>query len=111
MKDILIATYKREDTYKGHSKINHYHIPTEIRCYICNNSEERTMGIIVNGKPCPDYFDIIEYNYQGKAIYRHHFTDRDSANNCFKAIIKNGGFKKAEWHRFGGGNATKEGKK
>ena len=47
MKDILIATYTREDTYNGHSKINHYHIPTEIRCYVCDNSEERAMGIMV----------------------------------------------------------------
>ena len=97
MKDVLIATYTREDTYNGYSKINHYHIPTEIRCYVCGNSEERAMGIMVNGELCKDYYDIVEYNYQGKATYRHHFTDRDSANKCFMAIMKKiGGFKKAE---------------
>ena len=95
MKDILIATYTREDTYHGHSKINHYHIPTEIRCYVCDNSAERAMGIMVNGEPCKDYYDIVEYNYQGKATYRHHFTDRESANKCFMSIMKKiGGFKK-----------------
>lgn len=97
MKDILVATYTREDTYHGYSRINHYHIPTEIRCYICDNSEERAMGIMVNGEPCPDYYDVVEYNYKGQATYRHHFTDRESANKCFISIMKKiGGFKKAE---------------
>ena len=46
--------------------------------------------------PIIDY-DIVEYNYQGKAMYRHHLTDRDSANKCFISIMKKiGGFKKAD---------------
>lgn len=95
MKDILVATYTREDTYKGYSKINHYHIPTEIRCYVCDCSTEREMGIKVNGNLCPDGYDIVEYNYKGVATYRHHFTDRDKANECFVAIMKKiGGFVK-----------------
>lgn len=97
MKDILVATYKREDTYKGYSRINHYHIPTEIRCYICDNSEERKTGIMVNGEPCKDYYDICEYNYKGECTYRHHYTDKESANKCFVNIMKNiGGFRKED---------------
>lgn len=96
MKDILVATYTREDTYRGHSKINHYHVPTEIRCYLCDCTDERNMGIMVNGEPCPDSYDIVEYNYKGEGTYRHHFTDRGKANECFMAIMKKiGGFKKA----------------
>ena len=57
MKDILIATYIREDTYNGYSKINHYHIPTEIRCYVCDNSEERAIKEVVEPfmKEHPEY--------------------------------------------------------
>lgn len=96
MRDILVATYTREDTYNGHSKINHYHIPTEIRCYLCDCTSERNMGIMVNGELCPDSYDIVEYNYKGEVTYRHHFIDRGKANACFMEITKKiGGFKKA----------------
>ena len=95
MTDKLIATYRREDTYNGYSRINHYHHTVEIRCYICDNSAERAMGIMVNGEPCKDYYDIVEVNYKGKVIYRHHHTDRDRANQCFMNLMKNiGGFRK-----------------
>lgn len=95
MTDKLIATYRREDTYRGHSRINHYHCTTEIRCYICDNSVERAMGIMVNGEPCKDYYDVVEYNYKGEVIYRHHYTDKDSANKCFVNLMKNiGGFQR-----------------
>lgn len=95
MTDKLVATYRREDTSHGHSRINHYHRTTEIRCYICDNSTERALGIMVNGKPCPDYYDIVEINYKGECIYRHHHTDRNHANECFINLMKNiGGFQK-----------------
>lgn len=95
MKDILVGTWKREDTYRGHSKINHYHCATELRCYVCDCSKEREMGITVNGKPAPDYYDIIEVNHLGEVIYRHHYTDRDKANECFLNLLRNiGGFQK-----------------
>ncbi|MBR4152080.1 MAG: hypothetical protein IKT98_03905 [Selenomonadaceae bacterium] len=95
MKEILIATYKREDTYCGHSKINHYHVPVEFRCYVIDNSDEREMGVLVNGKPVGDYYDILEVNYKDAVTYRHHFTDRDKANECFISLMKRfGGFKK-----------------
>ena len=97
MKDILVATYKRKDIYRGYSRINHYHIPTELRCYISDNSEERKMGILVDGEVCKDGYNIVEYNYKGDAIYKHHFEDKDSANNCFVALCKNiGGFRKIQ---------------
>lgn len=87
MKEILVTTYKRPDTYKGYSRINHYHVSTEIRCYIYDNSEERSMGFTINGNPTPDYYDVVEYNYRGEATYRHHFTDKSNANSCVKAIL------------------------
>lgn len=87
MKEVLIATYKRNDTYRGYSKINHYHVPTEIRCYVIDNSDERELGILVNGKPCEDGYDVVEYNYKGQATYRHHFTSKEEANSCFLNII------------------------
>ena len=87
MKEILIATYIRPDTYRGYNRINHYHIPTEIRCYIYDNSKERSMGITINGNSIPDYYDVVEYNYREEATYRHHFADKSDANNCVKAIL------------------------
>ena len=97
MQDILIAVYERKDNYKGYSKINHYHIVTELRAYVCDCTEERNIGILVNGKPCPDTYDVVEYNYKGEVIYRHHFVDRNKANSCVKSIIANiGGFKRIQ---------------
>lgn len=87
MEYILIATYKRPDTYNGHSKINHYHIPTEIRCYKIDCSEERDLGIRINGIPAPDCYEITEINYKGEITYRHNFIDKDNANECFLSIL------------------------
>jgi|GEM_PF-3487777 len=98
MKVILLATYKREDPYKGRKHyhiVNRYHTATEIRCYRADNSEEREMGIFVNGKEIPDYYDIVEFNHKSERIWRHHFTDKDSANKCFLNLMeKYHGFKK-----------------
>lgn len=95
MKNILVGAWKREDNYRGHSYINHYNWTVEIRCYVCDCSEEREWGIMVNGKPVPDYYDIVEINYKGESIFRHHYTDREKANKCFMALMKNiGGFQK-----------------
>jgi len=88
MNNFLLATYIRSDTYNGHSKINHYHTVTELRCYRCDNSKAREMGILINGELCPDRFDIIEYNYQGKEIYAHRFNNHENANKCLVALLK-----------------------
>jgi hypothetical protein len=88
MKDILIAQYIREDTYRGHSAINHYHSIIEIRCFICDNSEERAIGILVNGEPCADTYDIAEYNYKGVELHRQRFTDKHRANTCYLNYIR-----------------------
>lgn len=95
MKDILVGTWTRDCNYRGHSRINRYHWVTEIRCYICDCSDERKMGLMINEKPVPDYYDILEVNHKGEVIYRHHFTTRDKANECFLSLMKNiGGFQK-----------------
>lgn len=88
MKDILKAVYTRPDTYRGHSKINHHHWMVELRCYTCDNSIEREMGILINGKPVPDYYDVLEVNFKGEVTYRHHFTDRRKANEFIKNCLK-----------------------
>ena len=88
MKDILVATYTRPDTYRGWHKINHYHVPTEIRCYIFDNSEEREIGMLVNGEPCEDEYAVCTYNYKGNHLHTYHFKDRSNANEFFVAIMK-----------------------
>ena len=87
MKSVLLATYKRTDTYNGHSKINHYHVPTELRCYRIDCSEERDLGIRINGILAPDYYELTEVNYKDKITYRHTFPDRKEANKYFLGML------------------------
>jgi len=98
MKDILLSSYNRKDPYEGrkyYHVVNRYHTTIEIKCYRTDNSEEREMGILVNGKEIPDYYDIVEFNYKGECIWRHHFTDKNSANKCFLNLMeKYSGLKK-----------------
>ena len=87
MKSVLLATYKRPDTYNGYSKINHYHVPTELRCYRIDLSEERALGIRINGILAPDYYELTEVNYRDKITYRHKFPDRKEANKYFLGML------------------------
>ena len=87
MKSVLLATYKRSDTYNGYSKINHYHVPTELRCYRIDLSEERALGIRINGILAPNYYELTEVNYRDKITYRHKFPDRKEANKYFLGML------------------------
>ena len=87
MKSVLLATYKRPDTYNGYSKINHYHVPTEFRCYRIDQSEERSLGIRINGILAPDYYELTEVNYKGEITYRHTFANKNEANKYFLDML------------------------
>lgn len=97
MENRLIAIYKRPDTYRGHSKINHYHIPVELRCYVLDYSDSRERGELVNGRPLPDRFVVETVNHKGEVIHRYNFGDRESANVCVRALWQNlEGFEKVD---------------
>ena len=87
MKSVLLATYKRPDTYNGYSKINHYHVPTELRCYRIDLSEERDLDIRIDGILAPDYYELTEINYKGEITYRHTFANKNEANKCFLDML------------------------
>lgn len=89
MKETVIATYIRPDTYKGHSRINHYHWATKVCCSVYDYTEERNMGIMINNVPCPDTYHICVYNYKNDVIARYVYNNRDEANTAFIAIKKN----------------------
>lgn len=86
----LIAVYKREDTYSGHSRINHYHIPVEIECWVLDNSDLRDAGTMVNGEPIGDFYHITTANYKGVVTARYMHTERSKANECLKALLSHG---------------------
>ena len=90
MKDIKLATYKTENHYKGYSNINRYHWEVGFECYKIDFSEERAMGITINGKAPEDTFDIVFLNHKGVGVRRQRFTSRDEANAVVKKYIANG---------------------
>lgn len=90
MKEVKLATYRTPNTYKGHSKINKYHWEVRFECYFIDRSEEREMGILVNGIPPVDTYELVFLNYKDVEVRRSRFTDRVEANSVVKNYINHG---------------------
>ena len=92
-----VKIYRREDTYRGRFEINHYNMPTELRCYIEDNSDLRDMGVLVNGEEPKDTYNVKTINYKGHTLHNYKFDTPEEANECFKAITsKFKSFKKVD---------------
>lgn len=87
MKEMLIVVYKRPDTYKGYSKINHYHIPTKIECFFVDHTDERNMNITRDGEIWEDEYKFRTYNYKDSVIGVYSYTDRNEANKVLKNVM------------------------
>lgn len=87
MKEQVIAVWNRADTYRGHSKINHYHIPCKMVCVVVDFSEERALGILMNGRPMEDALQIFTYNYKGDMLNKFVHYDRKEANEHVKSLL------------------------
>ena len=92
----MLAIYERPDTYRGHSKINHYHQYCKLVCERLDFSEERQCGIFINDQPVKDLFSIVAYNYKDDVVYRYNFNNRDDANNCLLRLLKGQNYKRKE---------------
>ena len=88
MKTKMLAIYERPDTYRGYSKINHYHQYCKLVCERLDFSEERQCGIFINDQPAKDLFSIVAYNYKDDVVYRYNFNNRDDANTCLLRLLK-----------------------
>lgn len=86
MKKILVSAYVRNDTYKGYSRINHYHIPVKMECYFNDYSDERGLNVTLNGALCTDTYEIVTLNYNGDVVWRYLSNMKEDANHHFKCI-------------------------
>lgn len=87
MTEQVVAVWTRPDTYNGHSKINHYHIPCKIVCMVVDFSEERALGALINGKPIQSALQIFIYNYKGDMLNKFVYYDRKEANEHVKSLL------------------------
>ena len=94
MKTKMLAIYERPDTYRGYSKINHYHQYCKLVCERLDFSEERQCGIFVNDQPVKDLFSIVARNYKDEVVYRYNFDNRDDANNCLLGLLRGQSYKR-----------------
>ena len=94
MKTKMLAIYERPDTYRGYSKINHYHQYCKLVCEKLDFSEERQCGIFINDQSVKDLFSIVAYNYKDDVVYRYNFDNRDDANNCLLRLLKGQNYKR-----------------
>lgn len=96
MKENIIATYERPSSYDGLHRFhgaNRYHEFCKLDCVAIDNTKAREKGIMINGKPIPDYFDIVVYNGLGDCIHRYHHTNPAEADMKVKdLLIKYGDF-------------------
>ena len=90
MKNIKLATYLTTNTYQGYSNINRYHWEVGFECYKVDLSEERTLGILINGQPPMDTFELVFFNHKNEGIRRSRFTSREEANAVVKNYINHG---------------------
>ena len=90
MKNIKLATYLTTNTYRGHSNINRYHWEVGFECYKVDLSEERTLGILINGQPPMDTFELAFCNHKNEVIRRSRFTSREEANEVVKGYLTRG---------------------
>lgn len=90
MKETIIATYERPSDFTGCivHKITRYHEFRKLECVVIDNTEERELGFLINGKPVPDYYDIVVYNGRGEGIHRYHYTNRMEANQQVKGLLR-----------------------
>lgn len=94
MKTKILAIYERPDTYRGYSKINHYHQYCKLVCERLDFSEERQCGIFVNDQPVKDLLSIVARNYKDEVVYRYNFDNRDDANNYLLGLLKGQNYKR-----------------
>lgn len=87
MKEQVIAVWTRPDTYKGHSKINHYNIPCKMVCMVVDFSEERALGATINGEAIQDALQVYTYNYKGDLLRKFVYHDRKEANESVKCLL------------------------
>lgn len=90
MKEVKIATYKTDNAYRGHNNINRYHWEVGFECYKVDYSEERSMGVKINGKDIEDTFNISFFNCKGVFVRTSHFSSREEANEVVKNYVKHG---------------------
>ena len=90
MKEIMVATYKTNDKYTGHSRINRYHYEVGFECYKISRQEERDMGILVNGKAPEDTFEIVFVNFKNEGVRRSSFSTAAEANEVVKSYMQHG---------------------
>lgn len=94
MKTKVLAVYERPDTYRGYSKINHYHQYCKLVCERLDFSEEHQYGILINGQPVKDLFSIVVYNYKDEVVYRYNFDNSSEANNYLLGLLKGQNYKR-----------------
>lgn len=87
MQEQVVGVWTRPDTYSGYSKINHYHIPCKMVCMVVDFSDERKLGVLMNGKPMEDALQIFTYNYKGDALNKFVYYDRTEANEHVKSLL------------------------
>lgn len=90
MKEVMVATYKTDDNYSGHSRINRYHYEVGFECYKISRQEERDMGILVNGKAPEDTFEIVFVNFKNEGVRRSSFSTAKEANEVVKSYMQHG---------------------
>ena len=90
MKNIKLATYRTTNTYQEHSRINRYHWEVGFECYKVDLSGERTLGILINGQPPMDTFELVFFNHKNEVIRRSRFISREEANAVVKNYINHG---------------------
>lgn len=90
MKWIELATYKTDDVYRGHSRINRYHWEVGFKCFRVDNSSARELGLLLNGEPPADTFQIHFLNWKGDVVRVSEFTSREEANAVVKKYIQHG---------------------
>ena len=87
MQEQVVGVWTRPDTYRGHSKINHYNIPCKIVCMVVDFSEERALGVTINGEAVQDALQVYTYNYKGDQLRKFVYCDRNEANECVKCLL------------------------
>lgn len=87
-----LAEYVKKDSYRGHSKINHYHVPCKIVVLVNDLSIDRDAGVLVNGFPIKDSIHIETYNYKQDFLWRYTYYNVDEAKKALKNLLKEGSF-------------------
>ena len=88
MTSTTLAVYVKKDSYRGHSKINHYHVPCKIVVIANDASIERDSHVLVNGTPIKDSIHIETYNYKQEFLWRYTYYNVEEARIALKIFLK-----------------------